>query len=91
MVKLAARRYFVSAINCAVLHFVHCAISFSSSIFITLHLQLMQDLNELTDSTTMIFTGGSSGSGYCSFVTFVMSGISSIFVPSFLVVMYFHP
>ena len=59
--KLAARRYFVSAMNCTVLHLVHCAISSSPSIFITLHLQLMQDLNELTDSTLIIFTDGSFG------------------------------
>ena len=47
-VKLAARRYFISAMNCTVLHLVHCSISSSPSIFMTLHLQLMQDLNELT-------------------------------------------
>ena len=51
----------------------------------------MQDLNELTDSTPIIFTDGSSVSGYSSLVTFVVSGISSILDPSFLVVMYFSP
>ena len=62
-VNLDAKRYFVSAMNCTVLHLVHCAILSSSSIFMTLNLQLMQDLNELTDSTAIIFTDGSSGSG----------------------------
>ena len=41
-VKLAVSRYFASAMNCTVLHLVHCAISSSPSTFTTL--LLMHDL-----------------------------------------------